>query len=162
MHQGNVALLDAATRKLEYDFFYIKHFSPGLELPIVLMTIRTVLTASAHAPDPTFRKLAYRKLAGDIPLGALAFPTAPHTVQHRTRPRIRAGFPRSRVRGESDFARSAAAMATQADHTQPDRPLSEQETLDFELIYLLEREPHLTQREIAERLGISLGRATIA
>ena len=44
VHQGNVALVDAATRKLEYDFFYIKHFSPWLDFLIVLMTIRTVLT----------------------------------------------------------------------------------------------------------------------
>lgn len=49
-------------------------------------------------------------------------------------------------------------MATQV-HTPPaERPLTEQESLDFELVYLLEREPQLTQREIAERLGISLGR----
>jgi EPS-associated MarR family transcriptional regulator len=39
------------------------------------------------------------------------------------------------------------------------RELSRQESLDFELLYLLENEPGLTQREIAERLGISLGRA---
>lgn len=44
VHQGNVALLDAATRKLEYDFFYIKHFSPWLDMLIALMTVRTVLT----------------------------------------------------------------------------------------------------------------------
>ena len=36
--------------------------------------------------------------------------------------------------------------------------LSRAESLDFELIYLLETEPSLTQREMAERLGISLGR----
>lgn len=44
VHQGNVALVDAATRKLEYDFYYIKHFSPWLDFLIVLMTIRTILT----------------------------------------------------------------------------------------------------------------------
>lgn len=32
------------------------------------------------------------------------------------------------------------------------------ESLDFELLYLLEKEPGLTQREIAGRLGISLGK----
>lgn len=37
--------------------------------------------------------------------------------------------------------------------------LSRQESLDFELLYLIEREPGLSQREIADRLGISLGRA---
>jgi EPS-associated MarR family transcriptional regulator len=30
--------------------------------------------------------------------------------------------------------------------------------LDFELLYLIETEPGLTQRQLAERLGISLGR----
>lgn len=49
-------------------------------------------------------------------------------------------------------------MATQVHSPPAERPLSEQESLDFELVYLLECEPHLTQREIAERLGISLGR----
>ena len=49
-------------------------------------------------------------------------------------------------------------MATQAHSPQAERPLTEQESLDFELVYLLECEPHLTQREIAEWLGISLGR----
>ena len=49
-------------------------------------------------------------------------------------------------------------MATQVHTPQAERPLTEQESLDFELVYLLECEPHLTQREIAERLGISLGR----
>jgi EPS-associated MarR family transcriptional regulator len=33
------------------------------------------------------------------------------------------------------------------------------ESLDFELLYLIEKEPGLSQREIAERLGISLGKA---
>jgi EPS-associated MarR family transcriptional regulator len=37
--------------------------------------------------------------------------------------------------------------------------ISRQESLDFELLYLLEREPGLSQREIAKRLGISVGRA---
>jgi EPS-associated MarR family transcriptional regulator len=43
--------------------------------------------------------------------------------------------------------------------SDPDRDLSPQESLDFELLYLLEHEPGLSQREIARRLGISLGRA---
>jgi len=29
VHQGNVALTEAATRKLEYDFYYLKYFSVG-------------------------------------------------------------------------------------------------------------------------------------
>lgn len=41
----------------------------------------------------------------------------------------------------------------------PDQPLGRQVSLDFELLYLLKTEPCLTQREIAERLGVSLGRA---
>ncbi len=36
--------------------------------------------------------------------------------------------------------------------------LSARESIDFELLYLLEKEPGLSQRELAERLGISLGR----
>lgn len=40
----------------------------------------------------------------------------------------------------------------------PDESLSRRESLDFELLYLLEKEPGLSQREIGERLGISLGR----
>ncbi len=44
VHQGNVALGDEASLKLEYDFYYIKHFSVWLDILIVLMTIRTVLT----------------------------------------------------------------------------------------------------------------------
>ena len=44
VNQGNVALVDAATEKLRYDFFYIKHLSPSLDVLIVLRTIKTVLT----------------------------------------------------------------------------------------------------------------------
>jgi lipopolysaccharide/colanic/teichoic acid biosynthesis glycosyltransferase len=44
VHQGNVALPDAAMRKLEYDFYYIKHFSLWLDFLIVLMTFRTIVT----------------------------------------------------------------------------------------------------------------------
>ena len=36
--------------------------------------------------------------------------------------------------------------------------LAVRESVDFELLYLLEREPGLSQRELADRLGISLGR----
>lgn len=36
--------------------------------------------------------------------------------------------------------------------------LSERESLDCELLYLLEQHPGLSQRELARRLGISLGR----
>ncbi len=44
VHQGNVAEIAAATGKLRYDFYYIKYFSPWLDLLIVLKTIRIVLT----------------------------------------------------------------------------------------------------------------------
>lgn len=44
VHQGNVALPDAAMRKLEYDFYYIKHFSVWLDILTVLMTFRTIIT----------------------------------------------------------------------------------------------------------------------
>lgn len=42
--QGNVAEIEAATTKLQYDFYYIKYFSPWLDLLIVLRTIKTILT----------------------------------------------------------------------------------------------------------------------
>lgn len=44
VNQGNVAEVKAATGKLRYDFYYIKYFSPWLDVLIVLRTIRTVLT----------------------------------------------------------------------------------------------------------------------
>lgn len=44
VHQGNVALTEAVSRKLEFDFYYIKHFSFWLDAVIALMTIRTVVT----------------------------------------------------------------------------------------------------------------------
>ena len=44
VNQGNVAEVEAATVKLQFDFYYIKNFSPWLDLLIVLKTIRTVLT----------------------------------------------------------------------------------------------------------------------
>ncbi|ASP31039.1 polyprenyl glycosylphosphotransferase [Qipengyuania flava] len=46
VRQGNVALTDAVRTKLEYDFYYLKYFSIWLDLVIVMMTIRTVLTGS--------------------------------------------------------------------------------------------------------------------
>lgn len=74
--------------------------------------------------------------------------------------------------GEARFSSGAVAIAPQA--FPADRPilflalseslpeplpeLSRRETLDFELLDLLAREPELTQREMAERLGLSLGR----
>ena len=44
VHQGNVAAVDAARLKLEYDFFYIKHFSFWLDAVIVIKTVRTIVT----------------------------------------------------------------------------------------------------------------------
>ena len=46
VNQGNVAQIDAARIKLEYDFFYIKHFSFWLDAIIVVKTIRTILLRS--------------------------------------------------------------------------------------------------------------------
>ena len=42
--QGHVAAPDQVLEKLHYDFYYIKNFSPWLDLLIVLKTIRTMLT----------------------------------------------------------------------------------------------------------------------
>ena len=44
VHQGNVAQVDAATVKLQYDFFYIKYCSLWLDVLIVIMTVRTIIT----------------------------------------------------------------------------------------------------------------------
>lgn len=46
VNQGNVAQIDAARVKLEYDFFYIKHFSFWLDAIIVVKTLRTIVTRS--------------------------------------------------------------------------------------------------------------------
>ena len=42
VHQGNVGDVDAARMKLEYDFFYIRHFSASLDFLVVLKTLRTI------------------------------------------------------------------------------------------------------------------------
>ena len=44
VHQGNVAAVDAARLKLEYDFFYIKNFSFWLDAVIAIKTVRTIIT----------------------------------------------------------------------------------------------------------------------
>ncbi len=44
VNQGNVARPEMVTSKLHYDFYYIKNFSPWLDLVITIQTIRTVLT----------------------------------------------------------------------------------------------------------------------
>ena len=51
------------------------------------------------------------------------------------------------------------AVAVQPDNLdQPNRSLTEREVLDCEILYLLESEPQITQRELAKRMGVSLGR----
>ncbi len=42
VHQGNVAEVEAAQEKLEYDFYYIRYFSIWLDLLILIRTMRTV------------------------------------------------------------------------------------------------------------------------
>jgi lipopolysaccharide/colanic/teichoic acid biosynthesis glycosyltransferase len=44
VNQGNVAMIKAATTKLHYDFYYIKHVSFWIELLIAARTVRIVLT----------------------------------------------------------------------------------------------------------------------
>jgi lipopolysaccharide/colanic/teichoic acid biosynthesis glycosyltransferase len=44
VNQGHVAEVDDVSRKLQYDFYYIKNFSFWLDLLIVARTIRTVLS----------------------------------------------------------------------------------------------------------------------
>lgn len=46
VHQGNVAEIDAATVKLEHDFFYIKYCSPWLDSLVALKTIHAMLTSA--------------------------------------------------------------------------------------------------------------------
>ena len=44
VHQGNVAEVQAATAKLRYDFYYIKYFSPWLDILVASKTIPTLMT----------------------------------------------------------------------------------------------------------------------
>jgi lipopolysaccharide/colanic/teichoic acid biosynthesis glycosyltransferase len=44
VQQGNVAKPELAKYKLHFDFYYIKNFSPWLDVVIALMTVRTILT----------------------------------------------------------------------------------------------------------------------
>jgi lipopolysaccharide/colanic/teichoic acid biosynthesis glycosyltransferase len=44
VNQGHVAGVDQAHEKLQYDFYYIKYFSPWLDLLILFRTIKTMLT----------------------------------------------------------------------------------------------------------------------
>ena len=46
VNQGYVSGLDGINLKLQYDFYYVKYFSPWLDLLIFLRTIRTMLTGS--------------------------------------------------------------------------------------------------------------------
>ncbi|HEX5237447.1 MAG TPA: sugar transferase [Sphingomicrobium sp.] len=44
VNQGHVAEVKEVHRKLQYDFYYIKYFSPWLDLLILIRTIKTMLT----------------------------------------------------------------------------------------------------------------------
>lgn len=44
VNQGHVAAVDEVRDKLQYDFYYIKNFSPWIDLLIVARTVRTMLT----------------------------------------------------------------------------------------------------------------------
>lgn len=44
VEQGYAAEIDGMTKKLEYDFYYIKHFSLWLDILIVIRTIKVVVT----------------------------------------------------------------------------------------------------------------------
>jgi len=44
VNQGHVAEVGEVHRKLQYDFYYIKYFSPWLDILILFRTIKTVLT----------------------------------------------------------------------------------------------------------------------
>jgi lipopolysaccharide/colanic/teichoic acid biosynthesis glycosyltransferase len=44
VNQGHVAHVDEVHEKLQYDFFYIKYFSPWLDLLILFRTVKTMVT----------------------------------------------------------------------------------------------------------------------
>ena len=44
VNQGHVADVDEVHRKLHYDFYYIKYFSPWLDVLILFRTVKTMLT----------------------------------------------------------------------------------------------------------------------
>lgn len=44
VNQGHVADVEQVHRKLQYDFYYIKYFSPWLDLLILVRTLKTMLT----------------------------------------------------------------------------------------------------------------------
>jgi lipopolysaccharide/colanic/teichoic acid biosynthesis glycosyltransferase len=44
VNQGHVAHVDQVHEKLQYDFFYIKYFSPWLDLLILFRTVKTMAT----------------------------------------------------------------------------------------------------------------------
>jgi lipopolysaccharide/colanic/teichoic acid biosynthesis glycosyltransferase len=44
VNQGHVAHVDEVREKLQYDFFYIKYFSPWLDLLILFRTVKTMVT----------------------------------------------------------------------------------------------------------------------
>ncbi|HET7576029.1 MAG TPA: sugar transferase [Sphingomicrobium sp.] len=44
VNQGHVAEVDEVHRKLQYDFYYIKYFSPWLDILILFRTVKTMLT----------------------------------------------------------------------------------------------------------------------
>jgi lipopolysaccharide/colanic/teichoic acid biosynthesis glycosyltransferase len=44
VNQGHVAEVNEVHRKLQYDFYYIKYFSPWLDVLIFFRTIKTMLT----------------------------------------------------------------------------------------------------------------------
>ncbi len=44
VNQGHVAEVEEVDHKLQYDFYYIKYFSPWLDILILFRTIKTVLT----------------------------------------------------------------------------------------------------------------------
>ena len=44
VNQGHVADVEQVHLKLQYDFYYIKYFSPWLDLLILFRTIKTMLT----------------------------------------------------------------------------------------------------------------------
>jgi lipopolysaccharide/colanic/teichoic acid biosynthesis glycosyltransferase len=44
VNQGHVAEVEEVHRKLQYDFFYIKYFSPWLDVLILFKTVKTMLS----------------------------------------------------------------------------------------------------------------------
>ena len=76
VNQGHVAEVDEVHRKLQYDFYYIKYFSPWLDLLILFRTIKTMLTGWGRASGAVSRIARNRPAARQSATTAIIAPGA--------------------------------------------------------------------------------------